>query len=283
MTVLTRLCCRIHFCCLFNIGKEILCVHLAACVEKKIQSDPCTPLHKRVDRSSPSNWHNMLRNDLRCLSSVGIQGQVWASLSVPEWLMAGFTPICFDHGTTTCSCHSHLAQVTESDLSWNVSWQVNSVAHLTQRHSTLSARFTFLRRSCTREPIATGVRRVWRVSPWLSWQSALLLSKVFHGGLSKAGWNWKVYHPWIYGDKMSFQSLWRQNCHRVALITNSNSIAASSYLNFDFGLQHLFSDVVPCLIRNLISDYILWVDIVGTKHRYFWFTGNADSVHNHRS
>lgn len=29
------LCCRIHLCCLFNICKEILCVHLAACVEKK--------------------------------------------------------------------------------------------------------------------------------------------------------------------------------------------------------------------------------------------------------
>lgn len=131
--------CIIHFFCFVNICKEILCIHVAVRVEKH----PIWTVHVKSWVCMTFQLTRHVSNALRCLSSVGIHGQVCASLSLPEWLMGGFTPVSFCSCTAACSFRcSHLAQLAESymragALTCYWTWADRWSPFLTLRSSTL--------------------------------------------------------------------------------------------------------------------------------------------------
>lgn len=120
-------------------------------------------------------------NDLRGLSSAGIQGQVWASLSLPLWLMVDLHPTCFWPVTAATSFyHGQLAQVpreqqhacccnvTEHEL-------IAEFRPLTLASCTLGLvcqGFTFLAQSLQQGVLTLAPRAKWV----LAWVSAALLA-----------------------------------------------------------------------------------------------------------
>lgn len=224
--------CIIHFFCFVNICKEILCIHVAVCVEKH----PVWTMHVKSWVCMTFQLTRHVSNALRRLSSVGIHGQVWASLSLPEWLTGGFT---FCSCTAACSFRcSHLAQFCQRAACELVRWLVIEHELTGEVHSSpYAAPLYFI----CEVHIPPRVMHPWDFGPSCQSevsfeglagsvpQAVLLLSKFFHVGLSKAWFLLRSAIYWTYQDKIS---LWGQICQKLTLITKSKHIAALSYLNF---------------------------------------------------
>lgn len=169
--------------------------------EKSMLSVPCTPLHKKVDCPCPSNWHNMLQMTYvvchllaskdRCeVSPWVIDGWFHSHLFLPRRSHLFFSAVAILRKWKRVICKLVQWSVMKREPTGKLlPFPSLTLPHPTRHHfiSRVHTPPWFLHPWAQILARTTGVRQVWLRSSWLSLQSVPLLSKVFHGGLSKAG------------------------------------------------------------------------------------------------
>ena len=198
---------------------------LATCVEN-IQSIPCTLLHKKVDCLCPTNWHNMLHMTYAVCHLLASKDRCERPcLSLSDWWLVSLPSVSTPSESLVLAAVAILRKWKKSNMQ-----AVAVTCHVTQADKwTLTLAFlsfTLPRSTPLHLPRSHPVLVPAPVSPdfGLSHQSEESLAGVTGAQFavcasvvkSMSWWlrqSWiapQLYHPWMYGDKMSFQSLWGQ-------------------------------------------------------------------------
>lgn len=184
---------------------------------KKIQAAPFTPLHNTVDCPYPSNWHNMLQMTYAVCHLLASKDRCERPcLSMNDWwlvLLPSVSTLSESLVLHTIAVFCNLKRVIVKLVLWLVvSWQVNAFSSLpspypAQLHLICQVHIPpwFLHPWTQIVAWTSRVRQVWLGWALLSLQSTLLLSKVFHGGLSKAGFLLSFFIQDCTGTKWFFK------------------------------------------------------------------------------